>query len=137
MAEVCDAACVSTFTRDTVHSFTCDLPLDARRGKHGGQGATGMRPVRPDEYQSTSTRIWMEQMAFFSIIITSHNQASFIRNAVASAVAQGHNNREIIVVDHASSDGSQRILEEHGEAIGVTNLDQNVGASRVRNVRTS
>src|SRR5712672_221405 len=137
MAEVCDAACVSTFTRDTVHSFTCDLPLDARRGKHGGQGAPSVRPVRPDEYQSTSTRMWMEQMAFFSIIITSHNQADFIRNAVASAVAQSHNNREIIVVDDASSDGSQQILEEFGDAIRLTKLDQNVGASRARNVGTA
>jgi len=79
----------------------------------------------------------MEQMAFFSIIITSHNQAGFIRNAVASAVAQGHNNREIIVVDDASSDGSQRILEEFGDAIRLTKLDQNVGASRARNVGTA
>src|SRR5712671_8240390 len=138
MAGVCEAACVSTFTRDTVHSFTCDLSLDARRGKHGGAKAHPVvRPLRPDEYQSTSTRIWMEQMAFFSIIITSHNQAAFIRNAVASAVAQGHNNREIIVVADASSDGSQRILEEYGEAIRLTKLDQNVGASRARNVGTA
>src|SRR6266404_6697573 len=137
MAEVCEAACVSTFTRETVHSFICDLTLDARRGKHGGQGAPRVRPVRPDEYQSTSTRMWMEQMAFFSIIITSHNQADFIRNAVASAVAQDHGNREIIVVDDASSDGSQRILEEYGNAIRLTKLDQNVGASRARNVGTA
>jgi glycosyltransferase involved in cell wall biosynthesis len=73
-------------------------------------------------------------MALFSIIITSHNQAGFIRNAVASAVAQIHGNREIIVVDDASSDGSQRILEEYGDAIQLVKLDKNVGASRARNV---
>ena len=76
----------------------------------------------------------MEQMAFFSIIITSHNQAGFIRNAVASALAQRYGNKEIIVVDDASSDGSQRILEEYKDAIRFTTLDKNVGASRARNV---
>jgi succinoglycan biosynthesis protein ExoO len=73
-------------------------------------------------------------MAFFTIIITSHNQANFIRDAVTSAVVQAHANREIIVVDDASSDGSQRILEEYGDAIRLINLEKNVGASRARNV---
>jgi glycosyltransferase involved in cell wall biosynthesis len=74
------------------------------------------------------------QMAFFSIIITSHNQANFIRDAVDSAVAQAHADKEIIVVDDASSDGSQRMLEEFGDAIRLIKLDRNVGASRARNV---
>ena len=73
-------------------------------------------------------------MAFFSIIITSYNQAGFIRNAVASAVTQAHGNKEIIVVDDGSSDGSQRILEEYGDTIRLARLDTNMGASRARNV---
>ena len=76
----------------------------------------------------------MEQMAFFSIIITSHNQADFIRDAVASALAQAYLNKEIIVVDDASSDESRGILEGYGDAIRLTKLDKNVGASRARNV---
>jgi glycosyltransferase involved in cell wall biosynthesis len=74
------------------------------------------------------------QMAFFSIIITSHNQANFIRDAVASAVAQAHANKEIILVDDASCDGSQRILEDYGDAIRLIKLETNVGASHARNV---
>jgi glycosyltransferase involved in cell wall biosynthesis len=73
-------------------------------------------------------------MPLFSIIITSHNQADFIRNAVTSAVTQAHVDKEIIVVDDASSDGSPRILEEFGDAIRFIKLDKNVGASRARNV---
>lgn len=72
-------------------------------------------------------------MALFSIIITSHNQAAFIRNAVASAIAQVHAHKEIIVVDDASSDGSQQILERYGDAIQLLKLSKNVGASRARN----
>jgi glycosyltransferase involved in cell wall biosynthesis len=52
-------------------------------------------------------------------------------------VAQRHSNKEIIVVDDASSDGSQRILEEYGDAIRLTKLEKNVGASRARNVGTA
>jgi glycosyltransferase involved in cell wall biosynthesis len=88
-----------------------------------------MRPLRLVKYQSI-----VSQIAFFSIIITSHNQAHFIRDAVASAVAQAHGNKEIIVVDDASSDGSAQILEEYGDAIRLIKLGKNVGASRARNI---
>ena len=73
-------------------------------------------------------------MAIFSIIITSHNQENFIRNAVDSALVQGYRDKEIIVVDDASTDGSQRVLEQYGHAIRLTKLENNVGASRARNV---
>ena len=73
-------------------------------------------------------------MALFSIIITSHDQASFIRNAVDSAVAQTHDDKQIVVVDDASSDGSQEILEGYGDAIRLVKMEKNVGASRARNI---
>jgi GT2 family glycosyltransferase len=72
-------------------------------------------------------------MTIFSIIITSHNQAKFIRDAVDSALAQAYAGKEIIVVDDASSDGSQSILEEYGDAIRLVKVEENVGASRARN----
>lgn len=73
-------------------------------------------------------------MALFSIIITSHNQVSFIRNAVDSALTQAFGDKEILVVDDASSDGSQGVLEKYGQAIHLIKLEENVGASRARNV---
>jgi glycosyltransferase involved in cell wall biosynthesis len=72
-------------------------------------------------------------MALFSIIITSHNQVSFIRNAVDSALDQGCGDREILVVDDASSDGSQGVLEKYGHAIRLIKLRNNVGAGNARN----
>ena len=74
------------------------------------------------------------RMTLFSIIITSHNQAHFIREAVDSALAQAHAGKEIIVVDDASTDGSQLILDGYGGAIRLIKLDKNVGASRARNI---
>jgi len=73
-------------------------------------------------------------MTNFSVIITSHNQAQFIRDAVDSALAQTYSDKEIIVVDDASSDGSQSILEQYGDAIRLVKVEKNVGASRARNV---
>jgi glycosyltransferase involved in cell wall biosynthesis len=73
-------------------------------------------------------------MALFSIIITSHSQAKFIGNAIDSALAQAYPDKEIVVIDDASSDGSQEILEKYGEAIRLIKLVKNVGASRARNV---
>jgi glycosyltransferase involved in cell wall biosynthesis len=73
-------------------------------------------------------------MALFSIIITSHNQAKFIGDAVESAVAQDCARKEIIVVEDASSDESPGILEQYGDAIRLIKLEKNVGASRARNV---
>jgi glycosyltransferase involved in cell wall biosynthesis len=73
-------------------------------------------------------------MALFSIIITSHNQVSFIRTAVDSALAQACGDKEILVVDDASSDGSQGVLEKYGHAIHLIKLEENAGASRARNV---
>src|SRR5437660_1302309 len=72
-------------------------------------------------------------MGQFSIIITSHNQANFIRDAVESALAQLHGPNEVIVVDDASNDGSQAILEEYGERVRLVRLQKNVGAGSARN----
>ena len=50
----------------------------------------------------------------FSVIITCHNQALFIQDAVNSALEQSYNAREVIVVDDASSDDSVEILKAFG-----------------------
>jgi glycosyltransferase involved in cell wall biosynthesis len=69
----------------------------------------------------------------FSIIITSHNQRRFIRDAVDSALSIQHADREIIVVDDASSDGSQDILRSYGQAIRLVCRETNGGAGVARN----
>lgn len=73
-------------------------------------------------------------MALFSVIITSYNQAQFIHATVASALAQSHTNKEIIVIDDASTDASPAILEEFGNSIQLIKLEENVGACRARNI---
>lgn len=73
----------------------------------------------------------------FSIVITSHNQRSFIADAVESALSQIHTNREVIVVDDASNDGSVSLLESFGNAIRLVRNETNQGASKARNAGTA
>ena len=72
-------------------------------------------------------------MPQFSIIITCHNQAQFIDDAVLSALCQPQSYREVIVVDDASTDDSARMLRKYGDAIQLVKLESNVGANRARN----
>jgi glycosyltransferase involved in cell wall biosynthesis len=69
----------------------------------------------------------------FSIIITSYNQREFIKDAVNSALSLRTAEREIIVVDDASTDGTQEILRQYGDAIRLICGETNQGACAVRN----
>ncbi len=69
----------------------------------------------------------------FSVVITSHNQREFIRDAVESALAQACRSKEIIVVDDGSTDGSREVLQPFANLLTLALLPQNVGALRARN----
>jgi glycosyltransferase involved in cell wall biosynthesis len=73
-------------------------------------------------------------MPQFSIVITCHNQAQFIAEAVTSAFSQTFSDTEVIVVDDASTDESVRVLDRYGSDIRLVKLRENVGAARARNV---
>jgi glycosyltransferase involved in cell wall biosynthesis len=73
----------------------------------------------------------------FSVIITCHNQAAFILDAVNSALAQSYKAREVIVVDDASSDGSVDILKAFGNSLRLICAPKNIGANAARNLGAS
>ena len=73
----------------------------------------------------------------FSVIITCHNQALFIENAVNSALSQSYKAREVIVVDDASSDNSVDILKAFGNSLRLICATENIGANPARNLGTS
>ena len=73
----------------------------------------------------------------FTVIVTCHNQAIFIEDAVNSALAQSYKAREIIVVDDASSDGSVDILKAFGNSIRLICAPKNIGANPARNLGAS
>jgi len=52
-----------------------------------------------------------------SFIIPTRNQAPFIRRCIDSCLAHGFQDFEVIVIDGASTDGTQKILSEYGHHI--------------------
>jgi len=69
----------------------------------------------------------------FSIVIACYNQEDFVRQAVESALFQGHPSKEIIVVDDNSQDGTADILNTFGESIILSRLPTNRGVAAARN----
>src|SRR5260370_38374510 len=47
-----------------------------------------------------------------SILITTYNSASFLKPCLESVVQQDYADREIVIVDNASTDGTRAILKE-------------------------
>jgi len=73
-------------------------------------------------------------MPRFSIVITSHNQAHFIAEAVSSVLSQTFPDKEVVVVDDASTDGSAETLDRFSSDIRLVKLRKMSGAARARNV---
>ncbi len=69
----------------------------------------------------------------FSIVIATYNQERFIRQAVESALRQAHPDKEVIVVDDNSGDGTAEILRTFGDSIKLTVLPTNGGVYASRN----
>lgn len=62
-----------------------------------------------------------------SVCIGAYNRKDYIRECVDSALAQTWPNKEIVVVDDASSDGTREILQSYGGAIRLILRDKNSG----------
>ena len=62
-----------------------------------------------------------------SICIGAYNRKDYIRECLDSALGQSWSNREIIVVDDASTDGTREILQSYGSAIRLILRDRNSG----------
>jgi glycosyltransferase involved in cell wall biosynthesis len=73
------------------------------------------------------------QDLLFSIVIACYNQQEFVGESVQSALSQGHQSKEVIVVDDASQDGTAEILRAFGKSIVFAKLDNNHGACAARN----
>lgn len=71
--------------------------------------------------------------ALFSIIITFHNQRAFVEDAVDSALSLRNPNKEIIVVDDGSTDGTQDNLTQYRDKVRLVRLETNQGAGAARN----
>ncbi len=71
-------------------------------------------------------------MTMISVVIPTHNRAAFLPEAIESALAQTHPEREVIVVDDASTDGTGAILTRFGTRIRAL-FQQNSERAAARN----
>lgn len=72
-------------------------------------------------------------MARVSIVIPAYNAAAYLPAALASALAQTHDDCEIIVVDDGSDDDTPAVLAPFGDRIRTVRRDESGGASSARN----
>ena len=66
-------------------------------------------------------------MPLVSICIGAYNRKNYIRECVDSTLAQTWPNKEVIVVDDASTDGTREILQSYGDSIRLILRDTNSG----------
>ena len=70
----------------------------------------------------------------FSVVIPVYNRRDIVGRAIRSALEQHGVDREVIVVDDASGDGTpDRIADEFGSQVEVVIMEENRGVSAARN----
>ncbi len=73
-------------------------------------------------------------MSLISVILPTHNRRELLLRAIDSVLRQTHQELELIVVDDASTDGTQTaVLDLQDERIRYVRLPENAGACAARN----
>src|SRR5580693_8753750 len=68
-----------------------------------------------------------------SVTIVTYNSGRFIKRCLESVLAQRYANKEIIVIDNASTDGTVDILEQFEDRCQVIYNDENIGFAAAQN----
>ncbi|HTP88877.1 MAG TPA: glycosyltransferase family 2 protein [Bryobacteraceae bacterium] len=68
-----------------------------------------------------------------SVTIVTYNSGRFIRRCLESVLAQKYPNKEIIVIDNASTDGTTDILEQFEDRCTIAYNDENIGFAAAQN----
>ena len=71
-----------------------------------------------------------------SVIIPTHNREAFIREAIDSVISQSYSDWEIIIIDDASEDGTEKIVKEYTRTeprIKYFKNEKNLGIAKSRN----
>jgi GT2 family glycosyltransferase len=68
-----------------------------------------------------------------SVTIVTYNSGRFIKRCLESVLAQRYANKEIIVIDNASADGTVDILEQFEDRCQIVYNDENIGFAAAQN----
>src|SRR5678816_1840323 len=75
----------------------------------------------------------MSQNSLVSVTIVTYNSGRFIKRCLESVLAQKYPDREIIVIDNNSTDGTVDILEQFEDRCTVVYNDENSGFAAAQN----
>lgn len=75
----------------------------------------------------------MAQNSLVTVTIVTYNSGRFIKRCLESVLAQKYPNKEIVIVDNASTDGTIDILEQYEESCRVFYNAENFGFSAAQN----
>ncbi|MEO8659759.1 MAG: glycosyltransferase family 2 protein [Bryobacteraceae bacterium] len=75
----------------------------------------------------------MSNNPLVSVTIVTYNSGRFIKRCLESVLAQKGPQKEIIVVDNASTDGTIDILEQFDDRVRIVYNDENVGFAAAQN----
>ncbi len=70
---------------------------------------------------------------FVSVTIVTYNSGRFIKRCLESVLAQKYGNKEIIVIDNASTDGTIDILEQFEDRCRIVYNNENIGFAAAQN----
>lgn len=77
----------------------------------------------------------MNDKPLVSVVVPTHNDSKYIKEAISSIVNQTYDNLEIVVIDDFSSDNTVEIVESFDDKrIKIIRNDSNRGAAHSRNV---
>src|SRR5882762_8339879 len=68
-----------------------------------------------------------------SVTIVTYNSGRFIKRCLESVLAQKYPNREIIIIDNNSTDGTVDILEQFEDCCVVVYNEENIGFAAAQN----
>src|SRR5450631_184468 len=68
-----------------------------------------------------------------SVTIVTYNSGRFIKRCLESVLAQKYDNKQIIVIDNASNDGTVDILEQFEDRCQIVYNDENIGFAAAQN----
>src|ERR1051326_6800979 len=75
----------------------------------------------------------MSHNDFVSVTIVTYNSGRFIKRCLESVLAQQYRQKEIIVIDNASTDGTADILEQFEDRCRICYNQENIGFAGAQN----
>src|SRR5580700_10756775 len=75
----------------------------------------------------------MSHNDFVSVTIVTYNSGRFIKRCLESVLEQRYPNKEVIIIDNASTDGTIDILEQFEDRCQIIYNEENVGFAAAQN----